>query len=87
VHFGGRPLEIDLSSSSLRIAVEIDGFFHFRDDDAYRRDRRKDFLLQREGYFVVRILAEDVACRLQEAVATVHEAMALRSPSQKGTHR
>ena len=87
VPFGGRPLEIDLSSPSLRVAVEVDGFFHFRDDDAYRRDRRKDFLLQREGYFVVRVLAEDVASSLNEVLATVHEAIAFRSLQEKERNR
>jgi very-short-patch-repair endonuclease len=83
VVFGSRPLEIDLSCRTLRLAVEVDGFFHFRDAGAYRRDRRKDFVLQREGYFVVRVLAEDVADRLDEVVSTIHEAIALLSQRAK----
>ena len=39
--------------------------FHFADADHYRRDRRKDFLLQRNGFLVVRFLADDVTRRLQ----------------------
>lgn len=30
------------------------------DQQAYRRDRRKDQLLQENGYFILRFLAEDV---------------------------
>lgn len=33
---------------------------HLADPVAYRRDRRKDQLLQENGYFVLRFLAEDV---------------------------
>jgi very-short-patch-repair endonuclease len=58
--FGASPVEIDLVCESLRIAVEVDGYHHFRDSDAYRRDRRKDQLLQELGYVVVRVLATDV---------------------------
>jgi hypothetical protein len=34
-----------------RIAIELDGAQHFENRDAYRRDRRKDQLLQESGYF------------------------------------
>lgn len=34
------------------------------DPEAYRRDRRKDALLQEAGYFVLRFLAEDAGKRL-----------------------
>jgi len=34
------------------------------DAEAYRRDRRKDALLQENGYIVLRFLAEDVGKRL-----------------------
>ncbi len=60
VIFGNAPMEIDLLSRSHRIAIEIDGYHHFRDAEAYRRDRRKDRLLQRQGYFVARFLADDI---------------------------
>ena len=53
---GGRAF----CSRPAKLAVEIDGARHFDDKDAYRRDRRKDELLQGEGYFVLRFLAEDV---------------------------
>ncbi|MBX3226497.1 MAG: DUF559 domain-containing protein [Labilithrix sp.] len=75
VKFGARALEIDLACPSRRLAVEIDGYFHFRELDGYRRDRRKDVVLQRERYFVMRFLADDVVTRLDEVVAEIHRAL------------
>jgi very-short-patch-repair endonuclease len=60
VAFGGRRTEIDLMCGQSRLAVEVDGYHHFRDADGYRRDRRKDVLLQLHGWVVFRVLAEDV---------------------------
>ena len=71
-------LEVDLLARSVRIAVEIDGFFHFQDLEAYRRDRRKDVLLQRAGYLVVRCLADDVVSRLEEIMHTIITAVRQR---------
>lgn len=69
--FGPRRAEIDLLARALRVAVEVDGYYHFRDAGAYRRDRRKDALLQREGFLVVRVLATDVAERTDEVMDAV----------------
>lgn len=66
--FGARPAEVDLLAAALRLAVEVDGYFHFTDADAYRRDRRKDWLLQQHGYTVVRVLAEDVPAHMQKVL-------------------
>ena len=57
---GWGNMEVDLLCQQAGIAVEIDGGQHFSDAEAYRRDRRKDQLLQEHGYFVLRFLAEDV---------------------------
>lgn len=67
----GGPCEIDLLARQPRVAIEIDGYYHFTDLDAYRRDRRKDVCLQQAGYLVVRCLADDVVGRLEEIVNTV----------------
>ncbi len=56
--FGG--MEVDLLCDNPRLVVEVDGAQHLGDPAAYRRDRRKDQLLQENGYFVLRFLAEDV---------------------------
>ena len=73
--FGGKPLEVDLLCQSLHLAVEVDGYHHFRDASAYRRDRSKDLLLQQLGYTVVRVLASDVEQELQYVVDTIDRAL------------
>jgi very-short-patch-repair endonuclease len=73
--FGASPLEIDLVCESLRIAVEVDGYHHFQDSDAYRRDRRKDQLLQELGYVVVRVLATDVADDIDYVLERIDQAV------------
>jgi superfamily II DNA or RNA helicase/very-short-patch-repair endonuclease len=57
---GSGTLEADLLCADTRVVVELDGAQHVADPVAYRRDRRKDQLLQENGYFVLRFLAEDV---------------------------
>jgi hypothetical protein len=73
--FGGRPAEVDLLAAGLHIAVEIDGWHHLQDEDAYRRDRRKDLELQRHGYLVLRFLAADVVRELETILTTIIEAV------------
>lgn len=43
---GHSRLEVDLLCAGARIAIEVDGPYHLADPVAYRRDRRKDRLLQ-----------------------------------------
>lgn len=84
---GGAMWEIDLLCRIPRVAVEIDGFYHFQDHDAYRRDRAKDLALQRSGFLVLRFLADDVVARLETILSTIQQALAFqrsnppRSPS------
>ncbi|WP_165230467.1 endonuclease domain-containing protein [Aquisphaera insulae] len=73
-----RPIEVDLLARSLRLAVEIDGYYHFTSRDHYRRDRRKDALLQAHGHMVLRVLAEDVISHLEETLGAIREAVAHR---------
>lgn len=79
VRFGSSALEVDLLGRWDRIAIEIDGYYHFGDLDAYRRDRRKDLLLQTQGFVVIRVLAEDVMRDARPAVNAVCQALASRS--------
>jgi hypothetical protein len=74
----GRAMEVDLAAPGLALAVEIDGYYHFQNADAYRRDRRKDFELQRQGFLVVRVLADDVVRRLEDVLDHVLAAVASR---------
>ena len=57
---GWGKMEVDLLHAEGKVAIEIDGSQHLESAEAYRRDRRKDVLLQENGYFVLRFLAEDV---------------------------
>jgi Protein of unknown function (DUF559) len=74
--FGGKPAEIDFLARDLGLALELDGYFHFLGPEAYRRDRRKDWELQRRGYVVLRFLAEDVVARMEEMLDTILAAVA-----------
>jgi very-short-patch-repair endonuclease len=73
-----RKMEIDLAAPALRLAVEVDGYYHFQDPEAYRRDRRKDLELQKHEYLVVRVLAEDVLAEPGQAIETILGAIAHR---------
>ena len=53
-------MEVDLLCAEAYVAIEVDGAQHLNDPDAYRRDRRKDCMLQENGFFVLRFLADDV---------------------------
>ncbi|PTL77161.1 hypothetical protein DAT35_46385 [Vitiosangium sp. GDMCC 1.1324] len=74
----GRDVEVDLLARQLSIAVEIDGYFHFHNDEAYRRDRRKDLALQRHGYWVLRFLTGDIVPRLEEILDTLSDVIQQR---------
>jgi very-short-patch-repair endonuclease len=79
---GSPGLEVDLLCETLKLAVEIDGYHHFRDAMAYRRDRRKDVQLQELGYRVVRVLASDVHEEVEHVLEIVDGAVErLRSKS------
>ncbi len=73
--FGSRAAEADLLCRWPRVAIELDGYFHFRDPDDYRRDRMKDWELQRRGYVVLRFLAEDVIPELEMIRARILDAL------------
>ncbi|MBM7112456.1 endonuclease domain-containing protein [Archangium primigenium] len=74
----GREVEVDFLSRRLRVAIEVDGYHHFRGEADYRRDRRKDLALQCHGYWVVRFLARDVVARLEEIRDTLRDVVSLR---------
>jgi len=75
---GVGTLEVDLLCADARIAVELDGAQHLSDPEAYRRDRRKDRLLQEHGYFVLRFLAEDVGRELDQVLDAILQALCRR---------
>nr|MBP8261936.1 DUF559 domain-containing protein [Verrucomicrobiota bacterium] len=71
-------MEVDLLDEESRLAIELDGAQHLADPEAYRRDRRKDALLQENGYLVLRFLAEDVARHLDDVMDAILRALARR---------
>lgn len=80
---GWSEMEIDLFSAELKVAIEIDGPQLLSDPAAYRRDRRKDALLQENGCLVLRFLAEDLGKHLDATLdailrAIVHRRRSLR---------
>ncbi len=62
---------VDLPGADSGVTVELDCGQHRADTDAYRCDRRKDLLLQENGYFVLRFLAEDVGTHLDEVLDAI----------------
>ena len=77
IPFDGRgQMEVDLLYAAGRIAVELDGAQHLANADAYRRARRKGLLLQENGYFVLRFLAEDVGKRLDAVLDAILRTLA-----------
>lgn len=79
IAFDGRgQMEVDLLCANSRLVVELDGAQHLADAPAYRRDRHKDQLLQENGYWVLRFLAEDVGKQLDSVLDTILRALAHR---------
>lgn len=72
---GWGRMEVDLLCAPSRIAIELDGGQHLGDAEAYRRDRRKDALLQESGYLILRFLAEDVGKHLDRVLDTILRAL------------
>jgi very-short-patch-repair endonuclease len=76
---GAGSLEVDLLCADARVAVELDGAQHLADRVAYRRDRRKDQLLQESGYVVLRFLAEDLGRDLDTVLDAILRALSHRA--------
>lgn len=71
-------MEVDLLCEGAKLVIEIDGPQHLGDAEAYRRDRRKDALLQSHGYLVLRFLADDLGKELECVLDTALRMMAGR---------
>ena len=72
-------MEVDFLDPASRLVIELDGSQHLADREAYRRDRRKDALLQEYGYVVLRFLAEDLGTRLDSVLDEILRALARRA--------
>ncbi len=60
--------------------IELDGGQHLADANAYRRDPRKDHLLQENDYVILRFLAEDVGKELDLVLDTILRTLIRRTP-------
>ncbi|KAI9129042.1 DUF559 domain-containing protein (plasmid) [Acaryochloris sp. CCMEE 5410] len=61
INFSNGPMEVDFLDAEAKIVIELDGYYyHCQSRDNYRRDRRKDRILQLQHYLVLRFLSEDV---------------------------
>jgi superfamily II DNA or RNA helicase/very-short-patch-repair endonuclease len=80
---GSGSMEVDLLFAEAKVAIEVDGPHHLTDSEAYRRDRRKDLMLQEHGYCVVRFLAEDVGKYLDHVLDTVLRVLATYNRQNK----
>jgi hypothetical protein len=69
-------MEVDFLSSEHHIVIELDGDQHLGDPDSYRRDRRKDILLQEHGYFILRFLTADLGKNLDRVLDAIHRTLA-----------
>ncbi len=76
-------MEVDFFCADAGLVIELDGAQHLADADAYRRDRRKDVLLQRHGYLVLRFLAEDAGTQLDCVLDGILAALAHRHTERK----
>jgi very-short-patch-repair endonuclease len=75
---GNGTIEVDFLCEAGRIVVELDGDQHLSDVEAYRRDRRKDALLQQHKYLVLRFLAADVGKHLDDVLDAISSALVHR---------
>lgn len=89
---GSGGMEMDFLCVEAGLVIELDGAQHLADAEAYRRDRRKDALLQQHGYFVLRFLAEDAGKQLDHILdailaTLVHRQMTERRWRSQNTKR
>ncbi len=71
-------MEVDFLCAEARLVIELDGPQHLGDPEAWRSDRRKDQLLQRHGYFILRFLTSDLSENLPAVLDTLLTVLASR---------
>ncbi len=68
-------MEVDFVCFDARLVIEIDGMQHLSDPESWRRDRRKDALLQSHGFFILRFLANDLGKQLDIILDTILQSL------------
>ena len=64
-------MEVDFLCEPLKLVIELDGSQHLKDAAAWRSDRRKDLLLQRNNYLVMRFLTLDISKELNAVLDSI----------------
>jgi superfamily II DNA or RNA helicase/very-short-patch-repair endonuclease len=72
---GSGTMEVDFLCADARLVIELDGMQHLSDVEAWRRDRRKDLLLQHHGYLVLRFLTTDLTRHLDTILDTLQASL------------
>jgi superfamily II DNA or RNA helicase/very-short-patch-repair endonuclease len=80
---GSGQMEVDFFCPNAALVIELDGAQHLADAEAFRRDRRKDELLQRHGLFVLRFLAEDLGRNLDLVLDAILATLVHRSNTRR----
>lgn len=83
---GWGRMEVDFVCTTVKLAIELDGAQHLNSVDAYRKDRRKDTLLQENGYIVLRFLTEDLGKHLGEVLDTILRVLNTNQRNMKSSH-
>lgn len=68
-------MEVDFLCREKNLVIELDGDQHLSDKETYRRDRRKDALLQQNGYLVLRFLTTDLGENLDHVMDTIQRVL------------
>ena len=70
------PYVVDFLAPAIRLVVEVDGGYHSR---RQAQDARRDTKLQRWGYRVLRVQAEEVVRDLPRVLRCIRDAVASNS--------
>lgn len=69
IHVPGESFEVDISWPGERLVVELDGREGHDTDSAFEEDRRRDRILQKAGWRVIRFTWNDLTLRPQQSTA------------------
>ena len=75
-------MEVDFLCAHARLIIELDGLQHLTDATTYRRDRRKDALLQLHGYLILRFLTDDLGRNLDHVLDQILRVLGTRAMIQ-----
>ena len=80
----GDEMQCDFVWHRERLIVEVDAWETHRSRQSFRGDRRRDRLLRREGWDVVRVTGYDVDGSVDEVVGDVRAMLEQRAAQNSG---